>query len=198
MLWYNVATVAFQKKRNSCKYILYGKEVINLLKKIKYIVLLLETILCIHCDLVVDNGNLGEDVLAGAIEGTTTILISERLLTFMSNGRTLEFLLILSHEMRHVYQFEHKMFRQEFDRYIHDGGVSYASQSCEVDANAFAYLTCFYLTGKTPSKRSWQTEAYSKITKRANILSRGFSLKFNSKEAQRYYRRARQELGLFI
>ena len=88
-----------------------------------------------------------------------------------------EAVLVVAHELRHLYQLENKLYKDEIgsaDNYIDSGKnmALYALQACEVDANAFAEIVCEDVLGLLPLWKPYPQEVKKAIAKRKQEILR--------------------------
>lgn len=88
-----------------------------------------------------------------------------------------EAVLVVAHELRHLYQLENGRYTDELgdaDNYIDSGENTtlYALQACEVDANAFAEIVCESVLGLRPLWKPYPQEVKKAIAKRKQEILR--------------------------
>ena len=155
------------------------------MKRFDLFIKLVQLLLQIHCNICNDiHGYLGNEVLAGAVVETRSILISDKLKEKMINN-PIEAYLILSHEMRHIWQFVNQPY--SYDDYCSgdDSLEEYEIQECEIDANAFACLVVNLVTGKIPKRNTWGIYSYDLIMLRVKELELAFRLRCKNREVKK-------------
>ena len=86
-----------------------------------------------------------------------------------------DYIFVLSHEMRHVYQEEKGLIKQDYKKRNETILSDYNKQENEIDANAFAMVILFNVLGIVPSFENLDQTAITKIKARAKEIKKELS-----------------------
>ena len=86
-----------------------------------------------------------------------------------------DYIFVLSHEMRHVYQEEKGLIKENYKKRNETTLSDYNTQENEIDANAFAMVILFNVLGIVPSFENLDQTAITKIKARAKEIKKELS-----------------------
>lgn len=86
-----------------------------------------------------------------------------------------DYIFVLSHEMRHVYQEEKDLIKQDYKKKNETTLSDYNTQENEIDANAFAMVILFNVLGIVPSFENLDQMAITRIKARAREIKKELS-----------------------
>lgn len=100
---------------------------------------------------------------------------SERTIHIKNDLSDKDYIFVLSHEMRHVYQEEKGLIKQDYKKRNETTLSDYNTQENEIDANAFAMVILFNVLGIVPSFENLDQKAITKIKARAKEIKKELS-----------------------
>ena len=100
---------------------------------------------------------------------------SERTIHIKNDLSDKDYIFVLSHEMRHVYQEEKGLIKQDYKKRNETTLSDYNKQENEIDANAFAMVILFNVQGIVPSFENLDQAAITKIKARAKEIKKELS-----------------------
>lgn len=119
------------------------------------------------------------------IKPVSVIEDSENLLGFFTpKDRTIhikkglsdkDYIFVLSHEIRHVYQQEKGLIKETYKKRNETTLSDYNKQENEIDANAFAMVILFNVLGIVPSFENLDQTTITKIKARAKEIKKELS-----------------------